>query len=144
MYVIIVESGEYSDRDDWIGGIYNDKEEAQRVLAEKSAVARQHQNDYDEWCEKQLAEEEALRKLRRKLKVLYEQNGPFNEKGEPRYIDERHNLEEWHKKRETLMDSIRELEKVVKPRYPCPIENRGERFYIVEVPIGIWGTYCYT
>ncbi len=52
LWVIIVEAGEYSDRHDWIGGIFDSKEEAQKVLAIKSAESRQWAINYERWDEK--------------------------------------------------------------------------------------------
>lgn len=49
LYVVIVETGEYSDRCDWVGGIFDDKETAQRMIVEKSAAAREFQLRQDEW-----------------------------------------------------------------------------------------------
>jgi hypothetical protein len=55
LYVIIVETGEYSDRCDWVGGVFDDKETAQRMIVDKSAVARETSLRYKEWMHKQYA-----------------------------------------------------------------------------------------
>ncbi len=49
LYVIIVETGEYSDRNDWVGGVYDSRAEAEQVLLEKNALAKQCAIDYDIW-----------------------------------------------------------------------------------------------
>jgi hypothetical protein len=55
LYVVLVEEGEYSERNDWIGGVFDDKETAQRMIAEKSALARETDERYREWMAKQHA-----------------------------------------------------------------------------------------
>lgn len=55
LYVVIVETGEYSDRYDWVGGVFDDKETAQRMIVEKSAAARDLSIRHREWSRKQHA-----------------------------------------------------------------------------------------
>ncbi len=143
MYVIIVESGEYSDRDDWIGGIFDNKEEAQSILTVKSAAARQYRNDHEEWRKKRLENYNALEKLGKELDALDKQNGPFNEEGEVKSMKERQNLEAWHERRQILIDSIKELETIDRKQAEQYKREPGERFYIVEVPVNTWGNYPY-
>lgn len=52
--MIIVETGEYSDRNDWIGGVFDSCEVAKKMIIEKAAAVRQQQIDYENWCNKQL------------------------------------------------------------------------------------------
>jgi hypothetical protein len=55
VYVVIVETGEYSDRSDWVGGVFVDKEVAQRMIEVKSALAREQSQRYHAWLVKQWA-----------------------------------------------------------------------------------------
>lgn len=52
VYVVIVETGEYSSRNDWIGGVFTIRADAERYIMEKSAAARQQSVDYSAWCRK--------------------------------------------------------------------------------------------
>lgn len=52
LHVVIVEMGEYSDRNDWIGGIFISEEEAKEWIKIKSAEARQQSIDFDKWQKK--------------------------------------------------------------------------------------------
>lgn len=47
--------GEYSDRCDWIGGVFDNKETAQNMIINKAAEARQHRMDYNAWLKKRWA-----------------------------------------------------------------------------------------
>jgi hypothetical protein len=55
LYVVIVETGEYSDRNDWIGGVFDSCEVAKKTLIKKAAAARQQRIDYENWRNKRWA-----------------------------------------------------------------------------------------
>lgn len=52
VYVVIAESGEYSDRNDWIAGVFTDKAEAERLVLEKSEEKCAKDVLVDAWYEK--------------------------------------------------------------------------------------------
>lgn len=49
VYVVSAESGEYSDRDDWVAGVFTDKAEAERLVLEKSAERNVQKALDDAW-----------------------------------------------------------------------------------------------
>lgn len=52
VYVIMASTGEYSDRVEWICGIYRDEEVAKTLIEERSAAAREATSEYERWCAK--------------------------------------------------------------------------------------------
>ena len=55
VFVVICSSGEYSDRVEWVAGVYTDKEEAIRITTEMMSVSKAADVEYDLWCRKQSA-----------------------------------------------------------------------------------------
>ncbi len=110
MYVIIVETGEYSDREDWIGGIFDDEAEAKKIVETESAKVRQYVNTYEKWLEKR--------------RSIVESMG-YKNKIFPKHL-------------------YQELDNRSAPYPPHKRDELEKRFYIVEVPINVWGNYPYT
>lgn len=52
LFVVIAEEGEYSDRNDWVAGVFDNRAEAERLVIEKSAEVRQMKTDRDAYWAK--------------------------------------------------------------------------------------------
>jgi len=50
VYVVIAECGEYSDRDDWIAGVFTERAFAEALVLEKSAEQRLKEAEVDVWA----------------------------------------------------------------------------------------------
>jgi len=55
VYVVIGSSGEYSDRSEWVAGVFTDKSEAIRIASEKLKTSKENQVLHDAWCRRREA-----------------------------------------------------------------------------------------
>ena len=49
LYVVMMSEGEYSDRQEWVGGVFNNKEVAEGLVTAWSARAREYVKKYQAW-----------------------------------------------------------------------------------------------
>lgn len=124
LYVVIVETGEYSDRCDWVGGVFDNKEAAQRMVVEKSAAAREHRQAADAWSRRY--QEEFYKRGISKYSVNYTLFGTLF--GTP-------SIEQL-----TYDAAVRQLRDDLGPE---PEGESGDRFYLVEVPLNQWGAFYF-
>ena len=128
VYVVISENGEYSDRDDWVSGVFTDREEALRLVTARDGLHRQYEIEYKAWFSRR---REGIERVRTLTNVEAGVHGRM----------------EWGSRgwQETTSDpltpeKLQEIDKEIGPQ-PKFDYNNGERCYLVEVPLNQWGRF---
>lgn len=119
VHVVIGWNGEYSDREEWVAGVFEDFEVAKRLVIGKTAAGRQRANDRQKWMETRRRKVDAaeIAKLTPELKSYY---------GFP-------------------MDHVRltveEMAAINAEMGPFPEHIEYADYYIVCVPMNEWGEW---
>lgn len=134
VYVVIIESGEYSDRLDWISAVFTSEDDAKAHIIKQAEERRQYVLAYDTWrAARTKAQQEIGPKIREQLvKDLEDFQARYDRMRSTETIEMERQAQ--RKINELLRDRIGDP----------PSTTAGDRSYLVTVPLNKPGEYCYT
>ena len=122
LHVVIGSEGEYSDRVEWVAGVFDDRKEAERLVTAQTEVGRARANERYEWASKleslkKKAQEEKNKTITPEMRAYYA------------YPEERTRL------------TNDEINMLIQGLGPMPSNIGYDTYYIVDVPFNEWGRW---
>ncbi len=125
LHVVIGIEGEYSDKEEYVAGIFTDRQTAQNLILQKTAEGRQRATERNNWLVK-MARLRAELKEKKVEAVSPEIMSYYGKDYLPRSL------------MEPTGEELAEIEQEAGP-YPGHIEY--DSYYIVAVPLNVWGRW---
>jgi hypothetical protein len=112
VYVVIAEMGDYSDRDDWVAGVFTDRKVAENLVLEHDGKVKEWDAAYAAWVDR-------LAYAKQRLIWATKRDQGWSEEVQEREVEKNQILSE-------------------RPKRP---EETFDRLYFVEVPLDTWGEF---
>jgi len=125
LYVVIGSRGEYSDREEYVAGVFENKVTACNLIQEKTALGRRRALDRQKWIDTRCGLVNEAKKTKRNL-VTQEDLAYYGEE----YLPSR------------LRDLTPEEQAIINEKVgPIPRAIEYDTFYVVSVPVNKWGQW---